>query len=188
MDYFQGARRNEETVNCSRHLRNDGSCCVCAEPTPPTRPSTAGAGQSSAAQTQAEAPAPKAKSPTSTQPPSDREINDLKAKLDVLNGEFEPKKKEIQALEEELQQPQEQDSDPGQHGQSLVRNQWVEEATEKEKGLKRKAEDYDALGQKRLAEVSQPVYEKVGKLLEQYCQQRGIVLVLEAAPPSRPES
>ena len=60
-----------------------------------------------------------------------------------------------------------------------VRNQWVEEATEKEKTLKRRAEDYDALGQKRLADVSQPVYEKVSKFLEQYCTQRGIILVLE---------
>lgn len=148
-------------------------------PTPPTRPSTAGAGQSGAAQPQGGGTGAEGKVAYINTSAFRQGINDLKAKLDVLNGEFEPKKKEIQALEEELNNLKNKIQTQGSTVSPQVRNQWVEEATEKEKGLKRKAEDYDALGQKRLAEVSQPVYEKVGKLLEQYCQQRGIVLVLE---------
>jgi len=106
-------------------------------------------------------------------------IGELKTRLDALNVEFEPKKKEIQSLEEEVNNLKNKINTQGSTVSPQVRNQWVEEATEKEKTLKRKAEDYDALGQKRLAEVSQPVYEKIGKFLEGYCQQRGIVLVLE---------
>ena len=106
-------------------------------------------------------------------------INELKVRLDALNGEFEPKKKEIQALEEEVNNLKNKIQSQGSTVSVQVRNQWVEDATEKEKILKRRAEDYEALGQKRLGEVSQPVYEKVGKFLEQYCTQRGIVLVLE---------
>ncbi len=106
-------------------------------------------------------------------------INELKVRLDALNGEFEPKKKEIQALEEEVNNLKNKIQSQGSTVSVQVRNQWVEDATEKEKTLKRRAEDYEALGQKRLGEVSQPVYEKVGKFLEQYCTQRGIVLVLE---------
>lgn len=106
-------------------------------------------------------------------------INELKVRLDTLNSEFEPKKKEIQALEEEVNNLKNKIQSQGSTVSVQVRNQWVEEATEKEKLLKRRAEDYEALGQKRLGEVSQPVYEKVGKFLEQYCTQRGIVLVLE---------
>ena len=60
-----------------------------------------------------------------------------------------------------------------------VRTQWVEEAADREKALNRMKEDYNQLGQRRLAEVTQPVYEKVGKFLETYCQQRGIVMLLE---------
>lgn len=106
-------------------------------------------------------------------------ITELKVRLDSLNSEFEPKKKEIQALEEEVNNLKNKIQSQGSTVSVQVRNQWVEEATEKEKLLKRRAEDYEALGQKRLGEVSQPVYEKVGKFLEQYCTQRGIVLVLE---------
>ena len=106
-------------------------------------------------------------------------INELKVKLDALNTEFDPKKKEIQALEEELNSLKNKVQTQGSTVSPQVRNQWVEEATEKEKTLKRKAEDYQSLADKRLAEVSQPIYEKVGKLLETYCQQRGIVLVME---------
>lgn len=106
-------------------------------------------------------------------------INELKVRLDALNAEFEPKKKEIQALEEEVNNLKNKIQNQGSTVSVQVRNQWVEDATEKEKTLKRRAEDYDALGQKRLADVSQPVYEKVSKFLEQYCGQRGIVLVLE---------
>ena len=116
-------------------------------------------------------------------------INELKVRLDTLNSEFEPKKKEIQALEEEVNNLKNKIQSQGSTVSVQVRNQWVEEATEKEKLLKRRAEDYEALGQKRLGEVSQPVYEKVGKFLEQYCTQRGIVLVLEggAAQHTRQE-
>ncbi|HKX27649.1 MAG TPA: OmpH family outer membrane protein [Blastocatellia bacterium] len=106
-------------------------------------------------------------------------INELKAKLDTLNTEFDPKKKEIQSLEEELNNLKNKIQTQGSTVSPQVRTQWVDEATEKEKGLKRRAEDYDALIQKRLAEVTQPVYEKVGKYLEQYCQQRSIVMVIE---------
>ncbi len=106
-------------------------------------------------------------------------IGELKVRLDALNNEFDPKKKEVQSLEEDLNNLKNKIQTQGSTVSPQVRNQWVEEATEKEKTLKRKAEDYDQLGQKRLAEVSQPIYEKVGKFLEQYCQQRGIVMVME---------
>ncbi len=106
-------------------------------------------------------------------------INELKARLDVVFAEFDPKKKEIQSLEEELNNLKNRVQTQGSTVSPQVRNQWAEEAADKEKTLKRKAEDYEQMGQKRVAEVSQPVYEKIGKILEGYCQQRGIVLVME---------
>ena len=106
-------------------------------------------------------------------------INELKVKLDGLNGEFEPRRKEVQALEEEINNLKNKIQTQGGTVSVQVRNQWAEEAADKEKTYKRKAEDYDAFGQKRLAELSQPTYDKVGKFLEGYCQQRGIVMVLE---------
>jgi Skp family chaperone for outer membrane proteins len=60
-----------------------------------------------------------------------------------------------------------------------VRAQWQEELAQNEKNLKRKAEDYSVLGQRKLTEITQPVYDKITEFLKQYCQQRGIVLVLD---------
>jgi len=107
------------------------------------------------------------------------DINELKSKLDALNSEFDPKKKEVQSEEDALNKLKTKINDQGGTVSIQVRSQWVDEATDKEKSLNRKKEDYNAIGQRRLAEVTQPVYDKVGKFLEGYCQQRGIVMVLE---------
>lgn len=106
-------------------------------------------------------------------------INELKERIDALNKEFEPKRKEVQSLEEEVNNLKNKIQTQGQTVSAQVRSQWVEEGTEKEKKLKRLAEDYDALGQKRLAEAYQPVSDKIMKFLDSYCQQRGIVMVME---------
>src|SRR5262245_12674081 len=107
------------------------------------------------------------------------DINELKVKLDALSAEFDPKKKEVQAEEDALNNLKNKINTQGATVSVQVRSQWVEEATDKEKALTRKKEDYNQLGQKRLAEVAQPVYDKVTKFLDTYCQQRGIVMVLE---------
>jgi len=107
------------------------------------------------------------------------DISELKVKIDALNSEFDPKKKEVQAEEDALNNLKTKINTQGATVSVQVRTQWVEEATDKEKALNRKKEDYNQMGQRRLAEVTQPVYEKVGKFLEGYCQTRGIVMVLE---------
>jgi Skp family chaperone for outer membrane proteins len=106
-------------------------------------------------------------------------INELKGKIESFNAELEPKKKEVQAEEEALNALKTKLNTQGSTVSAQVRAQWAEEAQDKEKSLTRKREDYSQIGQRRLAEITQPIYEKVGKFLESYCQQRGIVLVLE---------
>jgi outer membrane protein len=107
------------------------------------------------------------------------DINEMKSKLDALNSEFDPKKKEVQTEEDALNNLKNKINSQGGTVSVQVRAQWVDEATDKEKSLNRKKEDYNAIGQRRLTEVTGPIYEKVGKFLEGYCQQRGIVMVLE---------
>ena len=106
-------------------------------------------------------------------------ISELKERIDALNKEFEPKKKEVQSLEEDVNNLKNKIQTQGPTVSAQVRAQWVDEGTEKEKKLKRLAEDYEALGQKRLAEAYQPVSDKIMKFLDSYCQQRGIVMVME---------
>ncbi len=146
-------------------------------PTPPSRPAASGAAPAAAAA--AGGTGAEGKLAYINTSRFRLGILELKEKLDALNVEFEPKKKEVEALESEVNNLKNKIQTQGSTVSAQVRNQWVEEGTEKEKRLKRLAEDYEALGNKRLAEVSQPIYEKIGKFLEGYCQQRGIVLVLE---------
>jgi len=146
-------------------------------PTPPSRPASSGAAP--AASGPAGGTGAEGKLAYINTARFRQGISELKEKLDALNIEFEPKKKEVEALENEVNNLKNKIQTQGTTVSAQVRNQWVEEGTEKEKKLKRLAEDYEALGNKRLAEVSQPIYEKIGKFLEGYCQQRGIVLVLE---------
>jgi outer membrane protein len=107
------------------------------------------------------------------------DINELRGKLEAFNAELDPKRKEVQAEEDTLNNLKNKINTQGATVSAQVRAQWVEDATDKEKALNRKKEDYNQLGQRRLAEVAQPVYDKVTKFLDTYCQQRGIVMVLE---------
>src|SRR5215475_5140996 len=109
------------------------------------------------------------------------DISELKSKMDALSTEFEQKRKEVQGEEEGLNNLKNKINSQGGTVSVQVRAQWVDEATDKEKSLNRKKEDYNQIMQKRLTEATQPVYDKVGKFLESYCQQRGIVMVLEGA-------
>jgi Skp family chaperone for outer membrane proteins len=106
-------------------------------------------------------------------------VREFKVKLDALNTEFESKRKEMQAMQTELNDLKQKLQTQGSTISPQVRNQLVEDATEKEKLYKRRAEDYEQLWKRRLAEVTQPVYDKIMKLLESYCQQRGIVMVMD---------
>jgi Skp family chaperone for outer membrane proteins len=105
-------------------------------------------------------------------------INEYKAKLDALTAEFEPKIKELKGEEEALNALKSKIQTQGATVSPQVRAQWQDEFTLKEKNLKRKVEDYNAMGNRKLAEISGPVLDKIQEALKQYCQQRGIVLVL----------
>jgi outer membrane protein len=106
-------------------------------------------------------------------------IAELKAKIDVLYTEFEPRNKEIKGEEEALNNLKSKIQNQGPTVSAQVRQQWQDELAQKEKSYKRKVEDYNALGQKKLTEAAQPVYDKITDFLKQYCQQRGIALVLD---------
>jgi len=149
-------------------------------PTPPTPRTTAAAS----------APGPSAGAPTGgtgaegklayiNQGRFNTEINEMRGRLEAFNAELDPKRKEVQAEEDALNNLKNKINTQGATVSVQVRSQWMEEASDKEKALNRKKEDYNQLGQRRLGEVAQPVYDKITKFLDTYCQQRGIVMVLE---------
>jgi Skp family chaperone for outer membrane proteins len=106
-------------------------------------------------------------------------IGEFKVKLDALNVELGPKRKEIESLEEEIKVLKSKIQTQNTTVTPQIRRQWDEEVASKEILLKRKTEDFNQLGQKRFNEVSGPLYEKVRKFIESYCEKQGIVLVVE---------
>ena len=107
-------------------------------------------------------------------------IGEFKTTLEALNKEFEPKNNELAGLQKQIDDLKNKVQNPGaQPVQPSVRNGWIEQGAELEKTLKRKSEDYQSLFQRRGQEMVGPIMEKINKFLDQYCQQRNIVMVLE---------
>ena len=105
---------------------------------------------------------------------------EYKAKLEALEAEFAPAKKEMQSLTERLERLKNQVQTQGNTVAATVRNKWMEEGADLEKQIKRKEEDLQAETQKRANEVLGPVQDKIQKALEQYTTKRGIIMVIEA--------
>src|SRR5262245_6043632 len=92
-------------------------------------------------------------------------IGELRVKLEALNTEFDPKRKELESMETELTNLKNKINTQGSTVSPQVRAQWMEEAAVNEKMLKRKAEDADADYQKKLQTVGAPIYDKIGNFL-----------------------
>jgi Skp family chaperone for outer membrane proteins len=106
-------------------------------------------------------------------------IEELKAKLEALDKEFEPRNKELAGLQKQLNDLKSKVDAPNAANQPSVRNGLMEQGAEIEKTLKRKTEDYQALFQKRGQELVTPIMDKINKFLDQYGRQNNIVLVLD---------
>jgi Skp family chaperone for outer membrane proteins len=106
-------------------------------------------------------------------------IGEFKTTLDALNKEFEPQYNELEGLQKQLQELKNKVEKEGPSVQPSVRDGWIEQGTQLEKTLKRKSEDYQSLFQRRGLEVVGPINDRINKFLDQYCQQRNIVMVLE---------
>jgi Skp family chaperone for outer membrane proteins len=105
-------------------------------------------------------------------------IVEIKTKLDALSKEFEPQNGELANLQKQIDDLKNKVQTEGQKVQPSVLSGWMEQGAELEKTFKRKSEDYQALFQRRGREAVEPIMDKINKFLDQYCQQRNIVLVL----------
>lgn len=106
-------------------------------------------------------------------------IGEFKTTLEALNKEFEPQNRELEGLQKQIEDLKNKVQAPSPAVQPSVRNGWIEQGTELEKALKRKSEDYQTLFQKRAQELVGPIMDRINQFLDQYCQQRNIIMVLE---------
>ncbi len=109
----------------------------------------------------------------------DSEIGELRIKLEALAGELDPKRKEIEGQQNEYNRIKNDIQTKGGTVTAQVRDQWVEQATDLEKRVKRMAEDYEAMAQKRVGEATQPTYAKISDALNKYASTKGIAVVID---------
>jgi len=106
-------------------------------------------------------------------------IGEFKTALEALNKEFEPQNKELEGLQKQIEDLKNKVQTEGPKAQPAVRDGWIEQGQQLEKTLKRKSEDFQTLIQRRGQELVGPVLEKINKFIDQYCQQRNIIMALE---------
>jgi len=109
----------------------------------------------------------------------DGEIGELRIKLEALAAELDPKRKEIETKQAEFTTIKNDIQTKGGTVTAQVRDGWVEKATDLEKTIKRMAEDYEAMAQKRVGEATQPVYAKISDALNKYASSKGIAVVID---------
>jgi Skp family chaperone for outer membrane proteins len=109
----------------------------------------------------------------------DSEIGELRVKLEALAAELDPKRKEIEAKQGEFTTIKNDIQTKGGTVTAQVRDGWVEKATDLEKTIKRMAEDYESMAQKRVGESTQATYAKISDALNKYAASKGIAIVID---------
>lgn len=99
--------------------------------------------------------------------------------LKRLNVEFEPRIKELQNLDQQIQTAEASLQKAAPVQDPKVTQQQQDKIDAMKKDLQRKNEDYQAAAKKRLDDVRGPLYDDIGKALTAYAKAKGITLILD---------
>jgi Skp family chaperone for outer membrane proteins len=107
------------------------------------------------------------------------QIGELKIKYEKLTAEFQPKYRELEALQSSIKAKEQV---LGQN-KNLTPQQAAklnEEYEQAQKDFKRTTEDMQALANKRERDETEAIYDKLSKFMDQYCAKNGITHVFDA--------
>lgn len=96
-----------------------------------------------------------------------------------VDGEFQPKRVELQTLQQQIDKATADLNKAAPVQDPKVTAQQSDKIEQLKTEFKRKGEDAQALYQKRLQEVLGPVYDDIGKALDAYAKAHGITLILD---------
>jgi Skp family chaperone for outer membrane proteins len=99
--------------------------------------------------------------------------------MNRVEKEFEPKKVELQNLQQQIEKATADLAKVGPMQSALVNQQQQDKIDQMKKEFQRKGEDAQAAYEKRRQEVLAPISEDLGKALDAYARARGITLVLD---------
>jgi Skp family chaperone for outer membrane proteins len=112
-------------------------------------------------------------------------IGEYKKQLDKLEAEFQPRTKDLEAVQQNLVKADEELKSGGTNMDPKIYQQRVENLQSLKKDFERKREDYQADLQKRSEIVLGPVRDKVLKFLENYASTKDISMVFDLAPAAQ---
>jgi outer membrane protein len=96
-----------------------------------------------------------------------------------LEKEFEPKKVELQTLQQQIDKATADLAKVGPMQSALVNQQQQDKIDQMKKDLQRKSEDAQAALEKRQRELFAPILDDLGKALDAYAKAHGITLILD---------
>jgi outer membrane protein len=106
-------------------------------------------------------------------------ITRLVAAMKRVDGEFQPRRTELQTLQTSIEKPTADLSKAAPLQDAKVTQQQTDKLEGMKTEFKRKGEDAQAAYQKRLQDVLGPVYDEIGKALDAYAKSHGITLILD---------
>ena len=98
-----------------------------------------------------------------------------------VDREFEPRRAELQSLQQRYQQLVDELNKTAAVQDPRAQQQKREQAEQLQRELERKREDAQIAYNKRLQEVVAPIYDDIAKFLEAYAKQRGIAMIIDAS-------
>jgi Skp family chaperone for outer membrane proteins len=109
-------------------------------------------------------------------------ILEMKKQLDKLEGEFQPRFKDLEGLQQQLVTL---DEDIKREKDPRVQQQKADKLQTTKRDFERKREDFQQDYQKRSEVALGPIRDKVLKFLEGYAASRDIVVVFDLAPAAQ---
>lgn len=106
-------------------------------------------------------------------------ISRLVSAMKRVDGEFQPRRTELQTLQQQIEKATADLSKAAPLQDAKVTQQQSDKIEGMKTEFKRKGEDAQAAYQKKLQDVLGPVYDDIGKALDAYAKAHGITLILD---------
>ena len=106
-------------------------------------------------------------------------ITRLVAAMKRVDGEFQPRRTELQTLQQQIEKATADLTKAQPLQDARVSQQQADKIEGMKTEFKRKGEDAQAAYQKKLQDVLGPIYDDIGKALDTYAKAHGITLILD---------
>ncbi|HJQ69126.1 MAG TPA: OmpH family outer membrane protein [Blastocatellia bacterium] len=115
------------------------------------------------------------------------QIGEIKAKVESLNRQFEPRMKEIQGIRDRITALETTIDTQRKSGALAAAREaeMIEQLEQMKLDYKRRGEDLQAEGNRASEQTIAPINAKVGRFLQEYAQKRGIILLINVANESQ---